>query len=123
MKRLAVHTLVWLFVAWCVAPFVWQVVTSLKTNEEIASIPNVYIPAHLGGHHYATLFDRKPFGRYLLNSFVVSGGSMVVCLFVSSLAAYAVARLRVRGGRFLLLGLVIVALFPPIVFFFPLYEL
>ena len=123
MKRLVLHTLVWIFVAWCLAPFVWQILTSLKSNAEIASIPNVYIPAHVAGEHYATLFERKPFGRYLLNSFIVSGSSMILCLFVSSLAAYAVARLHVRGGRFLLLALVIVALFPPIIFFFPLYEL
>ncbi len=123
MKRLLLHILIWLFVAWCLAPFVWQIITSVKTNAEIAAIPNVYIPEHIGSHHYATLFERKPFGRYLLNSTIVSGGSTVLCLFVSSLAAYAVARLHVRGGKFLLLALVIMALFPSIIFFFPLYEL
>src|SRR4051812_37627218 len=118
MKRIVFHILVWLFVAWCLAPFLWQILTSLKTNAEIASIPNVYIPGHVDGQHYHTLFARKPFGRYLLNSFAVSGGSTVLCLFVSALAAYAVARLQVRGGKLLLLGLVIIALFPPIIFFF-----
>jgi multiple sugar transport system permease protein len=123
MKRLAFQILVWLFVAWCLAPFLWQVLTSLKTNKEIAAIPNVYIPQHVDGEHYRTLFDRKPFGRYLLNSFAVSGGATVICLFVSALAAYAVARLHLRGGKLLLLALVIIALFPPIIFFFPLYEM
>src|SRR5688500_12110584 len=123
MKRPVFHILVWLFVAWCLAPFVWQIVTSLKSNEEIGAIPNVYVPQRLSGEHYSTLFDRKPFGRYLANSLIVSGASTILCLLVSALAAYAVARLRVRGGRFLLLGLVIVALFPSIIFFFPLYEL
>ena len=123
MKRPVFHILVWLFVAWCLAPFVWQIITSLKSNEEIGAIPNVYVPQRLSGEHYSTLFDRKPFGRYLANSLIVSGASTILCLLVSALAAYAVARLRVRGGRFLLLGLVIVALFPSIIFFFPLYEL
>ena len=123
MKRPVFHILVWLFVAWCLAPFVWQIVTSLKSNEEIGAIPNVYVPQRLSGEHYSTLFDRKPFGRYLANSLIVSGASTILCLLVSALAAYAVARLRVRGGRLLLLGLVIVALFPSIIFFFPLYEL
>jgi multiple sugar transport system permease protein len=123
MKRPVFHILVWLFVAWCLAPFVWQIITSLKSNEEIGAIPNVYVPQHISGEHYSTLFNRKPFGRYLANSLIVSGASTILCLFVSALAAYAVARLRVRGGRFLLLGLVIVALFPSIIFFFPLYEL
>ena len=123
MKRCVFHILVWLFVAWCLAPFVWQIITSLKSNEEIGAIPNVYVPQRLSGEHYSTLFNRKPFGRYLANSLIISGASTILCLLVSALAAYAVARLRVRGGRFVLLGLVIVALFPSIIFFFPLYEL
>src|SRR5687767_7769247 len=98
MKRIAFHILLWLFVAWCLAPFAWQVITSLKTNTEIGTIPNVYLPQHLGLHHYVELFGRKPFARYLLNSFIVSGSSTALCLLVSALAAYAVARLRVRGG-------------------------
>jgi multiple sugar transport system permease protein len=123
MKRLTLHVLVWAFVAWCLAPFAWQVITSLKSNAEIAAIPNVYVPQDLSAHHYADLFTRKPFGRYLLNSFVVSASATALCLLVGALAGYAVARLHVRGGRFLLAALVLVALFPPIVFFFPLYEL
>lgn len=123
MKRVILHIVVWSFVAWCLAPFVWQIITSFKTNAAITAIPNVYIPDDPTAEHYETLFLRKPFGRYLLNSTIVSGGATILCLFVSALAAYAVARLRVRGGKFLLLSLVIVALFPPIIFFFPLYEL
>ncbi|HZZ42892.1 MAG TPA: carbohydrate ABC transporter permease [Tepidisphaeraceae bacterium] len=122
-KRLLLHLLVWTFTLWCVAPFAWQIITSLKSNPEIAAVPNVYLPKHLSLEHYSTLFWRKPFGRYLLNSFLISAGSMILCLFVSSLAAYSVARLHVRGGKLLLLSLVIIALFPSIVFFFPLYEL
>ena len=72
MKRIAFHILLWLFVAWCLAPFAWQVITSLKTNAEIGAIPNVYVPDKLGLHHYADLFQRKPFARYLLNSFIVA---------------------------------------------------
>lgn len=123
MKRILFHTAVWIFVAWCVAPFAWQIITSLKTSTEIAGIPTRYLPSHFDLEHYATLFARKPFGRYLLNSFVVSGASTLLCVAISSLAAYAIARLHVRGGRALQLGLIIIALFPPIIFFFPLYEL
>lgn len=123
MKRAVLHILVWSFVAWCLAPFVWQIITSLKTNEEIMAVPAVYVPEDPTPRHYESLFGRKPFARYLLNSFVVSAASTAVCLLVSSMAAYAVSRLRAAGGRYLLMSLVVVALFPPIIFFFPLYEL
>lgn len=123
MKRLVVHILVWLFVAWCLAPFVWQVITSVKPTDDIVAMPTVYWPNQPTGEHYAALFGRKPFARYLFNSFIVSSLSTVICVALAALAAYAVSRLRVRGGAWLLGGLVVVSLFPPIIFFFPLYEM
>ena len=51
MRRPVFHILLWLFVAWCLAPFVWQIVTSLKSNEEIGAIPNVYVPQRVSGEH------------------------------------------------------------------------
>ena len=42
---------------------------------------------------------------------------------VSALAAYSFARLRVRGVGWMRLALVAISLFPPIIFFFPLYEM
>jgi multiple sugar transport system permease protein len=123
MRKPAFYALLLLLCAWCLAPFVWQILTSIKPNADIAAIPTVYLPAHPTGAHYAELFTRKPFARYLFNSFLVSATSTLLCLTVSSLAAYAVARLHLRGGRLVLLAMVLLSLFPPIVFFFPLYEL
>jgi multiple sugar transport system permease protein len=123
MKRACVRTLIWLVVLWCLAPFVWQIVTSLKTNAEIAALPVTYIPRHAGLQHYDALFGRKPFARYLLNSFLVSSSSTILCVGISALAAYSFSRLRMRGSRWMLATLVVVSLFPPIIFFFPLYEM
>src|SRR3712207_4019844 len=123
MKRAPLPFLVWPFVSWCLAPFAWQVIPSAKSNAEIRPAPNVSVPARVGGAHYPALFSRKPFARCLLTSFVGSGAATALCRLVSGLAAGAVARVRVRGGRLLLLGLVGVALFPSVIFFFPLSEL
>ena len=40
-----------------------------------------------------------PFGRFFLNSAMVAGAVTVIVLIVSSLAAYAFARLRLRRPR------------------------
>lgn len=117
------HLLVWLVVLWCLAPFLWQIVTSLKTKAEITSVPATLIPAHPHLGHYRALFERKPFARYLWNSFFISITSTALCLLISSMAAYSFSRLKVRGARWMSLLLVIISLFPPIIFFFPLYEM
>jgi multiple sugar transport system permease protein len=123
MKRVPFYLVLWLVVLWCLAPFVWQIITSLKTNEEIAALPVTYVPIEPGLQQYRVLFTRKPFGHYLFNSFFVSSVSTLLCVGFSALAAYSVARLRLRGSRFMLGALVIISFFPPIIFFFPLYEM
>lgn len=123
MKRVLFYLLLWLVLLWCLAPFLWQIITSLKTNEEIAALPVTYIPVEPGLQHYRVLFTRKPFGRYLFNSFFVSGVSTVLCIGLSALAAYSFSRLRLRGSRLMLGALVVISFFPPIIFFFPLYEM
>lgn len=123
MKRPILHLLVWLMVFWCLAPFLWQIVTSLKTNAEIGTLPTTYLPADPGLRHYEALFARKPFGRYLWNSFVISSLSTVLCVTVSALAAYSFSRLKLRGAHLMLGTLVLISFFPGIIFFFPLYEM
>jgi multiple sugar transport system permease protein len=123
MKRVFLHAMVWLVVAFCLAPFLWQIVTSLKTDTAIASVPTTYLPDSPTLGHYQALFVRKPFARYLWNSFFISSVSTVVCLTISAMAAYAISRLKVRGAKLMLAVLVAISLFPPIIFFFPLYEM
>jgi len=123
VKKTLQQILIWLAVVWCLAPFAWQIITSLKTNAEIAHIPTIYAPVHPTWGHYQELFSRKPFARYLWNSFLISSVSTVVCVLVSAMAAYSFSRLKVRGARGLQVGLISISFFPTIIFFFPLYEL
>lgn len=123
MSRKILLLLIGLMVLWSLTPFVWQILTSLKSDAEIVSVPATYLPSEPGLQHYQALFERKPFDRYLLNSFVVSGSATLLALLIGALAAYSFARLSPPWGRFWLVLLVGVALFPPILFFFPIYEL
>ena len=112
--------LVALVVAWALAPFLWQLVTSLKPASEISSLPPL-LPSRIDLGHYAAVFERHSFGRFIWNSAVVATMTTVTCLVVGSLASFAIAKLRFRG-KALLLGLVLsVSLFPPIATVSPLY--
>ncbi len=107
---------------WCLGPLWWQVVTSFKTNAEITQLPVTYWPGDWTLTHYVELFARRPFARFLWNSFFISACATVLCLAVSVPAAYSFARLRPRGGGAVVGLLVAVSFFPMIAFFFPLYE-
>lgn len=114
-----------LVVLFSILPIVWQFLTSIKTNDAIVSIPNVYFPSfdQLTLQHYVDLFARRPFLRYMFNSAFVAVTSTILCLGLGSPAAYALARLRIPGERVVLAGVLIVTLFPYILLFLGLLEL
>ena len=112
-----------LVVLFCLAPVLWQVLTSFKTNEDIAAVPTKYFPSQYTLNHYINLFTRRPFWRYILNSAFVSIVSTVVSLAIGAPAAYALARLRPWGSNVILAGVLIVTLFPGILLFLGLLEI
>ncbi|XQQ07923.1 MAG: carbohydrate ABC transporter permease [Leptolyngbya sp. IPPAS B-1204] len=122
-RRWGLAVAVGLLLIFSLAPILWQVLTSLKTNADIAAVPNVYFPRQLTLEHYIELFRRRPFLRYMLNSAFVASVSTLLCLLIGTPAAYVLARLRLPGERFILAGVLIVTLFPYILLFLGLLEL
>ena len=106
----------------CLAPVLWQLLTSIKVNKDISAVPNVYIPSQYTFKHYIDLFLRRPFAQYILNSFLVSIVSTFLCLAIGTPAAYALARLRLPGENIILAGILSITLFPFVLFFLGLLE-
>jgi multiple sugar transport system permease protein len=123
-KQIMLWVGVVLTLIFCLAPALWQVLTSFKVNEAISTIPNVYFPApdQLTWTHYSQIFERYPFWRYIFNSAFVSLTSTLLCLVAGAPAAYALARLRIPGERIVLGCVLIVSLFPYVLLFLGLLE-
>jgi len=114
-----------IFVAvFCLAPALWQVLTSFKINEAIATVPNVYLPRldQLTFDHYINLFSRRPFLLYIFNSLFVAATATLIALVTGAPAAYALARLRIPGEKVLVVIVLIVTLFPYVLLFLGLFE-
>ncbi len=110
-------------VIFCLAPVLWQVLTSFKLNRDISAVPTVYFPSQLTLDRYIELFTRYPFWRYILNSAVVSIASTVMVLALGTPAAYALTRMQLWGERALLASITIVTLFPSILLLLGLLEI
>jgi multiple sugar transport system permease protein len=108
---------------WSLAPFLWQVITSLKPTAEVVSVPPTYWPSSPTISSYFKIFENRPFATYILNSFIVAIGTTVLCTGVGTLAAYAFARLKLPGGKWAVRTILFVALFPPTILVVPLYKL
>lgn len=123
-KQILLGVGVVLTLIFCLAPALWQLLTSFKINDAISTIPTVYFPTpdQLTWTHYSQLFKQYPFLRYVLNSAIVSLSSTFVCLIAGAPAAYALARLRIPGERIVLACVLVVSLFPYVLLFLGLLE-
>ena len=77
-------------------PALWILFTSLKTEGELTRIPITWFPHEPTLANYVRAFADQPLALFLFNSVVVALLATAATLFVSVLAAYALARLQVR---------------------------
>jgi len=102
-------------------PFIWQILTSVKPMAEINLMPAKWIPSKINPQFYINVFTKRPFSRYLLNSLIVASITTITSIFIGSLAAYALARLKFAGKKLLLAAVLTVSMFPPIATVSPMF--
>ncbi len=78
-------------------PFIWMVMSSLKTQYEIYAFPPSLLPESIQWINYVVVFRDQPFARYIGNSLFVSGCVTLGVILTSSLAGYSFSRLRFPG--------------------------
>ena len=124
--RLARHALadvlVLIVLALYAVPFLWQLLTSFKPEAELLRLPPL-LPTRLTVEHYRVVFTQSTLPRALLNSMVVVALTTALALALGLPAAYAIARLPMRGRRVLMLGIVASTALPQIATVSPLYLL
>ena len=122
-NRVLVYLLAAFIVCWSVGPFLWQMCTSIQPDRELMSPTPHLFPYPITFQHFVNIFVEKSFQRYIVNSTIVTVATTFLCLLFGSVAAYALARLEIRG-RFGILGFILgVSMFPQIAIVAPLYVL
>jgi ABC-type glycerol-3-phosphate transport system permease component len=127
-KRLGQYVLITLIIVGAIImafPFIWMVLTSLKHSDEIYRLPMTILPDNfLNLDNYRIVFERQPFLRFFLNSFIVAAGSTLASLFLSSLAGYVFAKFEFPGKEVLFFVFILAVLMIPFeVIVIPLYLL
>lgn len=121
VKNIVVYTGLAIFVVILLFPFFWMFITSIKPDSELYDLSRN--PLSLSKptlEHYIYLLSNTKFMLWLKNSAVVATVSTVVSITISTLAAYALARLRFKGAQSLGLAIFITYLIPTTLIFLPL---
>lgn len=106
--------------AFILAPFCWLIITSLKPDTQLGSLPPL-LPAPPTLAHYQNILS-SPFPHYIWNSMVVSATTTAVSLLLGAAAGYALGQLPVRGKVPILVFFLAISMFPPISIVVPLYQ-
>lgn len=111
-----------LFVVVYLFPVYWMIVTSLKTMPAIFATPPHLVPSPPVFTAYFDAVINNPLTiRSIINSAIISLGTMIFTLALAAPAAYALARLNLRGSALIMLLLLITQLLPAIVIATPLF--
>jgi multiple sugar transport system permease protein len=108
-----------------VAPLLWMLSTSFKTNVEATQLPPNWIPGEFTTESYSTIFktgeSQTPVLRWFLNSMVAASAHTILVLVTASMAAYALARMNFRGRNILFATIIATLFIPQFVFLMPNY--
>ncbi|HEX4358598.1 MAG TPA: carbohydrate ABC transporter permease [Pseudonocardia sp.] len=110
--RVATYVLLTFTAVAMVAPFIWMILTSFKTDADIATNPPTWLPSSWRLANYTDALSVAPFGIYFRNSLTIAVGHVVINLVLASLAGYALARYRFRGRQAVFLGFVAMLMIP-----------
>lgn len=102
-------------------PFVWMLLTSLKTKGDILANPGTLLPREFVFDTYINIWSEVPFAQYFLNSLLFATAVTVISLLFNSLAGYAFARLPFRGKNVLFILILATMMIPFQVTMLPLF--
>jgi multiple sugar transport system permease protein len=103
-------------------PFYWMTITAFKPNAELYDYKThnpFWITSPTLDHIRLLLFNTA-YPKWLMTTMMVAVGATVLSLVSSTLAAYAIQRLRFKGSQYVGLGIYLAYLVPPSILFIPL---
>lgn len=104
-------------------PFVWMILTALKSMSESVRIPPTFFPEVPYFENFQYALTSLPFGKLYINTALMVLGRVVCAIVFSSMAGYAFAKLHFKGKNVLFALVLIQMMMPSQIFVIPQYEM
>jgi len=121
--RLLLYAIAIVTSAIMIGPLYWMLATSLKPPGDVFASPPKWVPHPWTLGNYRDVFTLLPFGRFFINSVIVTGSIVVVNILFDTAAAYAFAKLRFPGREILFFLLLLTLMVPFQVNLIPLFRI
>lgn len=102
-------------------PYLWMVLSSLKSNMDIMSGKGSFFPSQPTLEGYFTVFEDAPFVKWMWNSAISAVIITIATLFTSALAGYVFAKHQFKGKRILFILILATMMIPFQVIMIPTY--
>jgi ABC-type glycerol-3-phosphate transport system permease component len=93
-------------------PLYWMVVSSLRPDGRIFVDAFELFPSQLSFESYQNLFEQEPFGRWIINSVLQTGGFAFTALFLCTTGGYALAKYKFPGRNLLFILIIVSQMIP-----------
>jgi raffinose/stachyose/melibiose transport system permease protein len=114
-------TLVVIAVIW-IAPFVFIIFTSLKSNSTVMGTGAFSPPTSLAWENFANAWQRGNFATTVVNSTIITVIKVPLGLMISAMAAYTLSRIQFPGQRAIFLAIVFGTMIPFQVMLAPIFK-
>lgn len=118
-KKILIHFILIIGVITTTIPFIWMILTSLKTLGETTQIPPKIFPSSPQWSNYKKAIDTLPYGTFYYNTIVYTIVTTIGQLVFCSMAGYAFARIDFPGKNFIFILILSVLMVPGQIFIIP----
>ncbi len=115
-------------IAWIIGlaiffPILWTILTSFKTEADAIANPPVFFAFDWTLENYAEVMERSNYGRFLMNSVIIAGGSTILGIMIAIPAAWSMAFVPSRRTKDILLWMLSTKMLPAVGVLYPIYLL
>jgi multiple sugar transport system permease protein len=122
-KLTPVHIILLVGGVFMLMPFVWMILTSLKTPLEALRFPPTWLPEIWRFANYPEVFQEISLFRYFLNTVFITAATLFGIFITGTLAAYAFARIEFWGREVLFMVFLALMMIPLPVYLVPSYMI
>lgn len=116
-----IHLVLFLAVFFIVTPLIWELITSLKTNDAVYNLN--YLPRNPTLESYHLALIERGYWRAVVNSVIIASVSTATVMFLGVPAGYVFSRYRFRFDNLVFVFVLFTRLFPPIGLVVPYYRI